>query len=70
MLLHVPTVTLASCSERLREQGALPWPGQHPERSEGRVCTGEAAHSWTSLTEPTEQLHSQGSIDKKQEHEK
>lgn len=41
-----------------------------PKLSEGRVFMGEAAPSWTPLTEPPEQLHSQGSIDKKQEHEK
>lgn len=41
-------VMLALCSEGLGEQGALPWSGQWPELSAGRVCVGEAAPAWTA----------------------
>ena len=60
---YVRPVTFALCSEGQREQG----PGHGPDSVPSCL---RATCVWTALTEPPKQLHSQGSIDKKQEHEK
>ena len=47
------------------------WPGPSvPQGPKSLMRVGEAWARLCTLTEPPEQLHPQGSIDKKQEHEK